>query len=221
MKRWAVKQQGGSIEAERIKCVVFDFGFTLSPDHYFKIAPAGFPQWHEVIQEHIFRDESLTIPWMKGELTSRDIAGVIGRHIPMNVDTILATMEKGCEHLSLNLAVWNFAVMQKIEGRKVALVTANMDVFTKVVAPAHKLDRYFDVIVNSADEHEIRKEFLWPLAFERLGEGIGFANSLLIEDGESEPERFRKLGGYAYQYSGEKDFSKWVHSIDWSNKFHG
>ena len=104
---------------------------------------------------------------------------------------------------------------QKMAGRKIALVTDNMDVFTKVVIPAHKLDRLFDVIVNSSDYREIRKDILWSIAFERLGDGIGYADSLLIEDGETEPERFRQLGGYSCQYSNDELFSKWVHSINW------
>jgi hypothetical protein len=37
------------LDPRRIKCVIFDFGFTLSPDFYFKIAPPGIPQWHEII----------------------------------------------------------------------------------------------------------------------------------------------------------------------------
>ncbi len=124
-------------------------------------------------------------------------------------------MEEGCKELAFNPSVWLFALKQKLAGRKIALVTDNMDLFTKVIVPAHKLDRIFDVIINSSDFHEIGKEFLWPLAFERLGNGIGYANSLLVEDGETEPEKFRQLGGVAYQYKGEKAFSKWAASMEW------
>ena len=201
------------IDPEQIKCVVFDFGFTLSPDHYFNVPPPGCPHWHAVIQKVIFGDPAIMIPWMKGELTSLDIAGMLSRHFPLDIPTIAATMEKGCQHLAINPAVRDFAVAQKAAGRKTALVTDNMDVFTKVVVPSHGLDGLFDVILNSADFHEIRKEFLWPIAFERLGGGIGYANSLLIEDGESEPVLFRELGGYAYQYSNDTAFLEWLDSV--------
>lgn len=204
------------IDPEQIKCVVFDFGFTLSSDYYFNVSPPDCPQWYAVIQKVIFRDPSITIPWMKGELTSLDIAGILSRYFPLDIPTIAATMEKGCQHLAFNPAVWDFAVAQPAAGRKTALVPDNMDVFTKVVAPSHGLAGLFDVILNSADFHEIRKEFLWPVAFERLGGGIGYANSLLIEDGESEPAMFRALGGYAYQYSNDAAFLEWLDSIHWS-----
>jgi hypothetical protein len=152
---------------------------------------------------------------MKGEISSREVAGILTRYIALDVETILATMEKGCTELKFNAAVWLFAMKQKMTGRKIALVTENMDVFTQVVVPAHKLDRIFDVIVNSADYHDIRKEVLWPLAFEKLGGGIGYENSLLIEDGETEPEKFRRLGGYAQQYTNDKAFKKWANSVEW------
>jgi len=210
-----------SIDPGRIKCVIFDYGYTLSPENYFKVSPPQTPQWHEIIQEHIFHDPAVVIPWMKGEITSLDVAHILSQYIPLDGSTILSTMEEGCRELAFNPAVWILALKQKLAGRQIALVTANMDVFTKVVVPAHKLDRIFDVIVNSADFHEIRKEFLWPIAFDQLDDGIGYTNSLLIEDGESEAVRFRQLGGLAYQYSTDKAFSKWTQSTDWSQSPYG
>ena len=215
MRRWEARDQLVPIDPGQIKCVVFDFGFTLSPDYYFKISPPGCPQWHEVIQKYIFGEPSIVVPWMKGELTGLDIAGMVSTHFPLDIPTIAATMEKGCQHLNFNPAVWDFSVAQKAAGRKTALVTDNMDVFTKVVVPAHGLDQLFDVILNSSDFHEIGKDVLWPIAFERLGGGIGYANSLLIEDGETEPAMFRALGGYAHQYLNDEQFLVWL-SLNWS-----
>ncbi len=65
-----------SIDPRKIRCVVFDFGFTLSPDYYFKVSPPNTPHWHEIIQEHIFSDPAITIPWMKGEISSREVAAI-------------------------------------------------------------------------------------------------------------------------------------------------
>lgn len=209
---------GNRIDPPKIKCVVFDFGFTLFSGYYFNNSPLGYPQWHEVIQEKIFRDPSIIDPWLKGDLTTTDIAAMLARYIPLAVPSIVETMEKGCQHLSFNPVVWNFAIYQKITGRKTALVTANMDVFTKVVVPCHSLDKLFDVILNTSDYRELRKEVLWPIAFEQLGNGIDYSNSLLIEDGETEPAKFRSLGGQAYQYSNDELFLKWLDSIQWDEK---
>ncbi|HSL43479.1 MAG TPA: hypothetical protein VK897_08605 [Anaerolineales bacterium] len=198
-----------------IKCIVFDFGFTLSSDLYFKVTPPGYPHWRDIIQKHVFEELGIVEPWMAGALTIVDIAGVVAQCIDMDIPSIVETMEKGCEHLNFNPAVWNFALAQKAVGRKTALVTANMDVFTKVVVPSHRLYDVFDVILNTFDYKELRKECLWPIAFDCLGNNIHYENSLLIEDGVTAPAKFRALGGYAYQYSTDELFLEWLHSMEW------
>jgi hypothetical protein len=91
-----------------------------------------------------------------------------------------------------------------------------MDVFTRVVVPSHRLDTIFDVILNSADYGELRKDRLWPIAFEMLGRGIGYHNSLLIEDGPQEPALFRANGGDAYQYEDDDRFRAWLKTAGWT-----
>jgi hypothetical protein len=157
---------------------------------------------------------------MVGALTTQDIARIISKYVDMDVASIVRTMEEGCKHLSFNEAVFNFAVAQRSEGRKTALVTANMDVFTNVVVPSHGLDRIFDVILNTSDYKELRKEVLWPIAFELLGDGIHYENSLLVEDGEKEPALFRKHGGYAYQYRTDEEFAQWIRAVGFQSCNH-
>jgi hypothetical protein len=189
-----------------IRCVVFDFGFTLSSDLYFNITPPGFPQWHSVIQECIFGQRPIVHAWMRGELKLADIAQIVSTQIDLPVPEILDTMERGCMQLAFNPAVWQFARAQRQQQRKTALVTANMDVFTDIVVPAHGLAAVFDVILNTADYHDLRKELLWDRAFATLGDGIGYHNSLLIEDGAKEPALFRERGGLAYQYHDDHQY---------------
>ena len=212
-----MENKADHIHSADIKCIVFDFGFTLSSDLYFNVTPPNIPHWQDVIQKHIFEEQDVVEPWMAGDLNIVDIAGLLSRHMSMDIPSIVEAMEKGCEHLSFNPAVWNFALAQKGAGRKTALVTANMDVFTKVVVPCHQLHQVFDVILNTSDFRELRKERLWPIAFQCLGNNIHYGNSLLIEDGLAEPAKFRKLGGYACQYSTDELFLEWLHSIGWND----
>jgi hypothetical protein len=196
-----------------IKCVVFDFGFTLSSEFYFNVTPPGYPHWLDTIQKQIFGDPHIMEQWMTGGITLVEIAAIISPYFDMDIPVIVETMEKGCEHLRINQAVWDFAVAQRNMGRKTALVTCNMDVFTKVVVPNHGLREVFDIIINTSDYHEIHKERLWPVAFQILGDDIHYGNSLLIEDGDYEPALFRKLGGYAYQYSTDALFTEWLRAV--------
>ena len=93
-----------------------------------------------------------------------------------------------------------------------------VDVFNDVVVPAHGLEQMFDVILNTYDYHELDKRVLWPVAFERLGPGIGYDNSLLIEDSLNAVEQFRAAGGYAYQYRGDEAFVAWLQRVGWEQR---
>lgn len=67
----------------------------------------------------------------------------------------------------------------------------------------------------NADYGVLRKDVLWSLAFATFGDGIGYHNSLLIEDGPHEPALFRAHGGAAYQYHTDAAFREWLASIGW------
>jgi hypothetical protein len=63
-----------------------------------------------------------------------------------------------------------------------------------------------------------RPEVLWSIAFKQLGDGIGYGNSLLIEDGETQPALFRVQGGYACRYYNDELFQGWLDSIHWNDQ---
>ena len=204
------------LDLTAIRCVVFDFGFTLSSDVYFTLAPDGYPHWRDLIQQHIFEHQALVNAWMTGDLQLVDIARIVAQHVALPLALIIETMERGCSTMHFNPAVWEFACAQRAQGRKTALVTANMDVFSTVVIPAHGLDRVFDVILNTSDYRELRKELLWDRAFKLLGDDLHYATSLLVEDGPKEPALFRARGGYAYQYENDERFRAWLQDLHWT-----
>jgi hypothetical protein len=210
-----MNSEDNQIDPTDIECIVFDFGFTLSSDLYFNVAPPEYPDLQELIQHQIFSDEALVNQWMVGAVTIHDIAGQLAPIVGMEIPRLVHFLELGCQSLSFNEAVWDFAIQQRATGRKTAIVTGNMDVFTKVVMPCHKLSEKFDVIINSFDYQEIDKSILWAKAFEVLGHGIGYCQSLLIEDGFNNVRKFRANGGYAYQYEDDKQFLKWLESVKW------
>lgn len=210
-----MNKENTPIDPTNIACIVFDFGFTLSSDLYFKVPPPNCPNWQNLIQQHIFTNDDLVNDWMRGTLTQRDIAEALSPIVSMEVPGIVEFLELGCRELNFNEAVLTFALEQRAQGRKTAIVTGNMEVFTNVVVPCHHLADKFDVIINSFDYREIDKSVLWAKAFELLGDGIGYCQSLLIEDGEKNVMKFRAHGGSAYQYGNDEQFVAWLKSIGW------
>ena len=116
--------------------------------------------------------------------------------------------------MSFNQSVWNFARTQRADGRNLALVTGNADIFREVIVPSHGLDREFDSLVSSSNFRvELpSKQPLWDAVFDALRPEFGYANSLLIEDTRREVELFRDLGGSAYQYRTDQEFDDWLNS---------
>jgi FMN phosphatase YigB (HAD superfamily) len=198
---------------EEIKCIVFDFANTLYSGLYFNIAPPGCENWRELFNTYVF-DKSdrnaIETQVMNGELGTEDIAGIISGHVGLGIESAVKLMEEGSKDLEFNPAIFDFAIEQKNKGLATALVSVNMEVFTKTVVPAHDLEDVFDVIVNSFDYEETEKEILWDIAFSKLGAGITYSNSLLIDDGIENVHLFEELGGYAYQYRDDESFSEWL-----------
>ena len=203
------------INLPKITCIIFDFGFTLSSDLYFKAAPLEYPNWQDLIQQKIFRNNDLVDCWMAGAITIDNIAEELAPIVNMEIASIIRYLEAGCQNMGFNQAVWNFAIQQRAIGRKTAIVTCNMDIFTKIVVPYHHLNDSFDVIINSFDIRETDKTILWKKAFEILGNGTGYEQSFLIEDSGNNVRKFRENGGYAYHYENDEQFLKWAENVKW------
>ena len=116
--------------------------------------------------------------------------------------------------MTFNKTVWAFACAQRSQGYKTALVTAKMDVLTDVVL-AHQLDQTFDIILNTADFRDLRKDKFWERAFATLGDNISYINSLLIEDRPEMPALLRAHGGIAYEFTDDAQFGKWLRQVRW------
>lgn len=189
------------------KCVVFDFHGTLCSELFFQelgdtaLACIQGLLWGE--------DQTLLDQWMAGRVSASVIADHLATPLGFAAHEIEQALRTGCRRLTLNDAVWRFAQAARAAGKRTALVTVNMDVFSEAVAPSHPFDEVFEVVVNSADYGVTDKLRLWPIAFEVLGD-VDYADSFLIEDGECSPRKFTEAGGRAYQYTDDAAFSVWL-----------
>ncbi len=198
-------------EVDRIlggaECVVFDFHLTLCSELFFKgLGESALARTERLLweQNHILSDQ-----WMAGEVKATQIADFLSVPLGISASEIEHRLRRGCREFALNGAVWSFARAAADVGKRMALVTINADVFTEEVVPSLGLDGVFETIINSADCGEVDKLKLWPMAFDKLGGGINFTNSFLIEDGQH-PAKFISAGGKAYQYTDDATFAGWL-----------
>ena len=205
----ASQEMSEQIRSQLINCIVFDFARTLCSDPYFRSLG---PVFLEIVSERIFgqSSEQWADPWMRGEISSHEVAAYLSGLSGLSKEAILDGLHDGCRTLRFNPAAWEFAKAQKRAGRKTVLATANMEVFTEVVVPSHSLSSIFDVIVNTSDFGTLEKEVLWQEAFRRLGNGITFSNSLLIDDNPRMVSMFTDMGGVAHQYTNDSEFHDWL-----------
>jgi hypothetical protein len=183
-----------------IDAVIFDYGFTLSSEHYFNVKHPGIPNWFDIIQEVIFSHEEFVKLWMTGKRKLIDVAEMLCCVTHVDTEEILECLKDGCKKLKENAADINFAKTLKIHSVPIALVTGNFDVFTEIIAPFHGYDKLFNIIINTADYGETDKLKLWPIAFGKFNTEIDYKNSLLIEDTVKEIDNFKRMGGHAIQY---------------------
>lgn len=198
-----------------IRCVIFDFGGTLSSDFYFNVNPPNRPDWFSTIQQRLFADQPLVDRWLRQEVALEDIAAVLAPELAMPVAEVLHWAVLGCQRVKMNPAVWQFAEQLKATGRSIAIVTGNMDVFNRFIRPNQRLDDLFPVIINSCDYGELDKTILWPLAFQALGPEINYHNSLLIEDSPNNVARFVAKGGFAFRYTDDAALKRWLTVNKW------
>jgi len=195
---------------KQIDALIFDYAGTISSARYFRKPCPGVPDWDGLVQELVFGDPDYCDAWMRGEITLVEVACRIADGCGGDWEAVLDCLAAGCAEMPEQASVIGLARALKARGVPIGLVTINMDVFTEVVVPRHGYDRLFDVIVNSADHGTIDKTQLWPRAFAALGAGVGYANSLLIDDSEHQVLSFRAKGGSAIRYLDEGSIAQGI-----------
>jgi hypothetical protein len=199
------------IDLRKIDVVIFDFGLTLCSQKYFTNDFIEYPEIYKIYQEMVFHDSDVLSKWETGKLSYFEIAGIISRETNIDIKKIIKHMEDGCKNLPFNKEVYDFAVEMKECGKKIFLVTVNMDIFTSVVIPNHQELNIFDSIVNSSDHQNDDKNILWRLVID--SEKYHFDTALLIEDGLHNIVKFQDNGGIACQYINEAQFRQWKKEI--------
>jgi len=181
----------------RFKTILFDFDGVLSKGRFYeKTLLSKYPEIYAWIQDNIFGNKELVRQWMKNEINSASINKMISEKTGIEFELLKKLYEESISQMELEKGMIDLAKALISNGKKIGIVTDNMDVFTQITIPNHGLDKIFDVIINSADYGILKNEEngkLFDLALDLLN--VNISSSLMIDDSSQTVELFKKKGG--------------------------
>jgi len=182
--------------------VLFDFDGVLCKGRFYeKTLLPDYPSIYDWIQRNIFGNKELVRKWMRNQINSDNINGLIAENTGIGVTALNELYKESIRKMELEKEIKDLAESLKLTGKKIGIVTDNMDIFSQITIQNHQLDKLFDVIINSADKGILKKDEngrLFDIALTALGEKIG--NSLMIDDSETTIELYKQKGGDGFVY---------------------
>ena len=134
------------------KAILFDFDGVLCKDRfYIKTLLHRYPKVYDWIQLNIFGNKDLVSDWMKNLITSYHINKLISDATGMDIALLNELYEQSILTMELDKDIISLAQSLRTSGKRLGVVTDNMDVFSTITVPNHNLNKIFDVIANSAD----------------------------------------------------------------------
>jgi len=175
-----------------MRTLFIDFDGTICIDRFWRSSAV-----YEKIQQALFIDNAeKAADWMRGVYTAEEISQLVSDQTGIPYESLWSIFQKDCETMYVPADI-----LQQIQILRnsfhVVLITGNMDSFTRFTLPALKLDRYFDAIVNSYDERQLKTDNAGE-TFLKYCQG-SIADAILVEDSQKSVDTFRELGGTAHQ----------------------
>lgn len=186
------------------KIVFIDWSGTLSKSKFWGHLETSNKELFRKIEDNLFKKNiDLIKPWMRGELTSEDVAKKISVETGLDYKQVYDEFIKGCELMEfVDTRVPELVKKLKKMGTKVYIASNNMDSFDRWTVPAMKLEELFDGIINSfpvkALKHDFTDEGI-SLFFDKIltKEGVKAQETILIDDSE---DKENKLTNYGINY---------------------
>lgn len=187
--------------------ILFDFdGVLCKGKFYEKTLVPDYNEIYDWIQSNIFGDKELVKKWMRSQTKASSINQLISENTGIEFAMLSRLFEESVRQMELEKDILQLARDIKSSGKKIAIVTDNMEVFSQITVPYNKLDHLFDVIINSAEHGCLKKDIngeLFDTALMELRENAG--DCLLIDDSAVNVEKFRQKGGQGFVYRSAAD----------------
>ena len=161
------------------------FWRSLNDTEYAKIQKILFTQNNEMVSD-----------WMKGKYTAEEINKFVAIETGIDYAQVWSVFQDDCKTMRIDSQI--FELLESLRDYyHLVLVTGNMDCFDRFTAPTLHLEKYFDEIVNSFNEQQLKTEEGGETFLKYLKGPI--QKSYLIEDSVNSCRVFSKLGGTALQ----------------------
>ena len=193
------------------KAIFIDFDGTLCHDRFWRSLK---PELLEKVQHSLFQDDKTVVgAWMNGDYTSEDVNRKLAEALDVDYDFLWNVFVKDCREMRVEMKVLE-KLKRLRKNHKVVLITDNMDCFDRFTVPSLELDTYFDVIVNSFNEHASKNEqdgLLFKEVIKRVGSTP--TNSVLIDNSKTSCDLFEALGGVSFFATNERPLGYWLNDI--------
>lgn len=175
-----------------MKTLFVDFDGTICHDRFWRsLSDAEYT----LIQSVLFGTETTMIKdWMCGRYTSEDTNQLVSEKTKLPYAYLWKNFVRDCQTMRVDPAILEVITILR-QHYSVILITGNMDCFSRWTIPTLGLNKYFDTIVNSAKEGQLKTERNGETFLKYLSGGI--ADAILIEDSPTSCTLFTTLGGTA------------------------
>jgi phosphoglycolate phosphatase-like HAD superfamily hydrolase len=187
--------------------VLWDFGDTLADERWMRRCPRGRPDWDEA---WALTMADLADDWNVGAVGSPTVFEALADRTGLSKSEVETHARECCERITFHSTAWRVARERRLPQ---GLVTVNPDLFADFVVPLHALADVFDVIVVSFEERTADKPTLCDTALDRLGYTGSRSSALLIDNRIDLVEAWRGVGGAAYCFQSDRQFSQDVPSL--------
>ncbi len=148
--------------------------------------------------------------WMRGVYSSEEINQMVAKETSVEYDSLWSLFVRDCQTMRVEPEI--LALINDLRNSfHVVLITGNMDCFSRFTVPSLQLNKYFDAIVNSFDEKQLKSEN-GGNSFTKYVKGK-ITDAILIEDSENSCKVFESLGGTAYRVASQSDTLKHLKNI--------
>ncbi|MBX7145475.1 MAG: hypothetical protein K1X79_13580 [Oligoflexia bacterium] len=179
----------------------------FSPLSYFDFFENSVQQY---VYELFMSEESILYgQWIAGRVATEQVAETVASRIGIPSTVMFQKIVERAKALEFPQQLLNFTCRQRAHGSLVGIVTANTDLFSRLVVPTLKLEAQFDFIINSADLGLANRLDILNTALEQQKLVVKVSECLLVDSDTESLQAFKAMGGKVKSYENDQEFYCW------------